>query len=53
VTQEQEINGNKSLADKVKQLETEVEEWRKKFLHLNREYHTNQERLVMSLAELD
>ena len=32
---------------------SEAENWKKKFLEVNREFHNNQEKLMMALAELD
>lgn len=32
---------------------TEVETWKRKFIELNREFHKNQEDLIMTQAELD
>ncbi|CAD8124500.1 unnamed protein product [Paramecium sonneborni] len=42
-----------SYNEKITQLSQEVDSWKAQFINLNREYHKQQEQLILSNAELD
>lgn len=51
--EELEIQTQEVSVEKITYLNKELDTWKQRFIQLNRDYHTNQERLLMVEAELE
>ena len=49
----EKLSSAKHFEMTIKSQTVELDEWRNKFMKLNREYHIVQERMVLTIAELD